>query len=86
MYHPALLRFAVAERPVYGGARSSAGEHFGDIEGVVGSIPTAPTIFPLYQKYYRPSLVGRPLGNVRVICVRGQRVLIEQLQCSPGPG
>ena len=29
-----------------GGARSSAEEHFGDIEGVVGSIPTAPTISP----------------------------------------
>ena len=27
------------------GARSSAEEHYGDIVGVVGSIPTAPTIF-----------------------------------------
>ena len=26
------------------GVRSSAGEHYGDIVGVVGSIPTAPTI------------------------------------------
>ena len=30
-------------------ARSSAGEHFGDIEGVVSSILTAPTIFLLMQ-------------------------------------
>ncbi len=28
------------------GARSSAEEHYGDIVGVVGSNPTAPTIFP----------------------------------------
>src|SRR5450432_401143 len=43
-----------ALEPIYGphpspppllGARSSAGEHLVDIEGVTGSIPVAPTIF-----------------------------------------
>ena len=33
-----------------GGARSSAEEHLGDIEGVVGSNPTAPTIKTLALK------------------------------------
>ena len=32
------------------GARSSAGEHYVDIVGVTGSIPVAPTIFPVSQQ------------------------------------
>ena len=38
LYHPAAIAPASA-----GGARSSAGEHFLDMEGVTGSIPVAPT-------------------------------------------
>ena len=30
-------------------ARSSAGEHYGDIVGVVGSNPTAPTIYAKWK-------------------------------------
>ncbi len=37
------------------------GEHLGDIEGVVGSIPTAPTIYPFIHIRYHSSLTARPL-------------------------